>query len=378
FGKIVGFSGRVLPEFQTEDSGKYVNSPETPIFNKSRLLYGFWKSKNPIREKKTVLLVEGQMDFLMLWQDGVKNIVATSGTAVTVDHLKNLRKLADTVVLSFDNDAAGILATERAIDMAGSVDFNVNVLTIKDFKDPAEVVEKSPGKISVLIEESTPAMKYYFKRYLDSGENSKKDVRIMLSKVKRLWSPIDKAQWIRELAHKTGWPAKELEEEMEKIEFTENVYKENVPVASSIPTRNAELTRIENITLRLLNLISLKKELLDMAEGHISFLPKKYALIYGAMRDNSGANLDMESREMVQMISLRSSLDSDTIEDEKIHNEFRSLLKELELEYLKEKKMGMARDISLAQNKSLNDESLLQEFKSLINRMKEIQDGKEN
>src|SRR3989338_4686092 len=107
FGKTVGFTGRVLPQFDDGKSGKYVNSPETPIFNKSKLLYGFFKSKNSIRDLKTAFLVEGQMDFLMSWQAGVKNVVASSGTALTEDHLRTLRRLADQLIVSFDHDDAG-------------------------------------------------------------------------------------------------------------------------------------------------------------------------------------------------------------------------------------------------------------------------------
>lgn len=78
-GKVVGFTGRILPQLDRGDTGKYVNSPETPIFQKSKLLYGFWKSKDAIREAKKAVLVEGQMDFLMSWQSGVKSIVASWG-----------------------------------------------------------------------------------------------------------------------------------------------------------------------------------------------------------------------------------------------------------------------------------------------------------
>ena len=129
FGKVVGFSGRIFPQLETEkmDVGKYVNSPETTIFNKSRILYGFHKTKNHIKEQQSAVLVEGQMDFLMLYQDGIKNAVATSGTALTIDHLRVLRRFADQLVLSFDSDEAGIKAAERSIDLAHSFDFNTKI-----------------------------------------------------------------------------------------------------------------------------------------------------------------------------------------------------------------------------------------------------------
>ena len=135
-GKVVGFTGRILPQLDrlagARITAKYVNSPETPIFQKSKLLYGFWKSKDAIREAKTAVLVEGQMDFLMSWQSGVKNVIASSGTAFTADHLAVLHRLADEIIISFDSDPAGAEAAERAIDLAEASDFSVKVATFKD------------------------------------------------------------------------------------------------------------------------------------------------------------------------------------------------------------------------------------------------------
>jgi len=104
FGKVVGFSGRILPSFDTGEVGKYVNSPETLIFNKSKILYGLDKTKQNIRQSKAAILVEGQMDLLMLYQDGVRNVVATSGTALTGHHLEVLKKLAEKLIIFFDSD----------------------------------------------------------------------------------------------------------------------------------------------------------------------------------------------------------------------------------------------------------------------------------
>jgi len=102
FGKVVGFTGRILPGHESEKTGKYVNSPETPLFNKSKLLFGFDKTKGFIREANTAVLVEGQMDAILAYQDGVKNVVATSGTALTEGHLHLMRRMAENLVLAFD------------------------------------------------------------------------------------------------------------------------------------------------------------------------------------------------------------------------------------------------------------------------------------
>ena len=169
FGKIAGFTGRVLPQFDTGETGKYVNSPETPIFNKSRILYGFWMSKNPIRDARSAFLVEGQMDFLMSWQAGVKNVVASSGTALTADHLRLLKRVADELVFSFDNDEAGWAAGERAIDLAQTEDFQVKVVTLDGVKDPAEAAQKNAAGFKRAVAGAKPAVEFYFARYIPDG-----------------------------------------------------------------------------------------------------------------------------------------------------------------------------------------------------------------
>jgi len=198
FGKVVGFSGRILPEFEKEDVGKYINSPDTPIFNKSKLLYGFWQSKKEIRDQDSALLVEGQMDFLMAWQNGIRNVFATSGTALTSDHLRTLRRITGNLIMAFDSDSAGQMAAERSIDLAGASDFSVKIMSLGKYKDPAEAVVKDPEFLKKAIENAKSGMEYYFERYLTEDalsdiRNKKLAVRTLLSKIKSLWSPIEKS-----------------------------------------------------------------------------------------------------------------------------------------------------------------------------------------
>lgn len=222
-GKVVGFTGRVLPQFESDKFGKYVNSPETPIFNKSKLLYGFWKSKNFIRESGSVFLVEGQMDMLMSWQAGINNSVATSGTALTEDHLRTLNRLTDRIVLNFDSDDAGSAAAERAIDLAEANDFGVKVVALKDFKDPAEAAASNPELLKKYISEAVPAPKFYFEKYLPetnadyrSRENLKA-LRIVLGKLAKIASTVERNSWIKELSKITGLEGNVLFEEMDRV-----------------------------------------------------------------------------------------------------------------------------------------------------------------
>lgn len=232
FGKIVGFTGRILPSADPGNVGKYVNSPETPIFNKSRLLYGLHKAKKDIRDQKYAILVEGQMDVIMSYQDGVRNVVASSGTALTIEQLATLRRLTDSIVLNFDSDEAGLLAAERSIDLANAQDFSVRVLVLKE-KDPADVVKSHPGEFAKLVAQAKSAIDFYSFRYLENPDSIKRNVRIVLAKAKKIYSSIERSQWIKKIVEKTGISENDLLEEMNalpKESQATSLYRQQQPI----------------------------------------------------------------------------------------------------------------------------------------------------
>jgi DNA primase len=224
-GKVVGFTGRILPQLDTGTLGKYINSPETPIFQKSKLIYGFWKSKEGVRAEKSAFLVEGQMDFLMSWQAGIKNVIASSGTALTADHLRSIYRLAQELILSFDNDVAGSDAAERAIDLAEANDFTVKIATFGEgVKDAADAVKADPTSVARVIAAAVPAPEFYFKKYLpadmhdlQSREGLEK-LRIILAKLRHIASPVERDFWMKELARRTGVNEQTLQEEAVKAD----------------------------------------------------------------------------------------------------------------------------------------------------------------
>ncbi len=346
FGKVVGFSGRILPRLELEkpELGKYVNTPETLIFNKSRILYGFHKTKKHILEQKSAVLVEGQMDFLMTYQDGIKNVIATSGTALTFDHLKTLRRLAEQLVLCFDNDEAGFNAVERAIDLANANDFNVKILTLQDFKDPAEVAQKSPGALAGLIKETKPAMEFYFERYLKKKvklelSELKKKIRIVLVKIKNLVSAVERAHWLKELAQRTKIEEKTLAEEMEQLKSGNRLNGELVN-SKFIKIKTEQLTRRELICQRLISLTILDKDFQEKINEHLDYFLEDYSLILKCLKEEVKLE-DERLNNLLNLISLRSSFESSILDQEKIEKEFQELLHQLKIEYLKEKRQGL-------------------------------------
>jgi DNA primase len=144
-GRVVGFSGRVFPpDAPPEAGGKYVNSPQTALYDKSRLLYGFDRAKVAIRREDRAVLVEGQLDLLLSHQAGVTNAVAVSGTALTTHHLEALGRLTRNVVMAFDGDTAGIAATAQKIGLALKTKLEVRIARLPAGQDPADLIVADP------------------------------------------------------------------------------------------------------------------------------------------------------------------------------------------------------------------------------------------
>jgi DNA primase len=144
-GRPVAFGGRILPDSPHENTGKYINSPESDFYKKSSVLYGFDAARDAIRKSETVILVEGYTDCIMAHQHGVANIVAPCGTALTDTHVSQLKRFARKVVLVFDGDKAGQDASERVLVKLLSHEIDLRLLTLPGGADPADFVAEHGG-----------------------------------------------------------------------------------------------------------------------------------------------------------------------------------------------------------------------------------------
>lgn len=165
-GNTVGFTGRVFAGNLDEQGPKYMNSPETAVYHKGSMLFGLDLAKKGIREKNSVIIVEGQMDVIASHKAGVTHIVASSGTALTEIQLALLKRYTNTIVFSFDADAAGFKAAQRGITLArqAGLDVRVAVLPASAGKDPDEAVQKDPQLWRDAVEKTVPIMQYYIDR----------------------------------------------------------------------------------------------------------------------------------------------------------------------------------------------------------------------
>jgi len=165
-GRVIAFGGRIMDE---DDSPKYLNSPETPVFRKSTTLYGINHAQRAIKKERTAVIVEGYTDVIACHQAGVEHVVGTLGTALTKGHATVLRRLCDTVVLLFDGDDAGIKAADRAIEVLLSETIDIRIAALAGFtdaKDPDELLKRDGGAaiFTQVIAESVDLIKWRFDR----------------------------------------------------------------------------------------------------------------------------------------------------------------------------------------------------------------------
>ena len=226
-GQVVGFTGRILPNSTKQDTkevAKYVNTPETAIYNKSKILYGLDKAKLEVKLKNLLILVEGQMDMISSFQAGIKNVVCISGTALTLEHLKLISRYTKNVILSFDIDMAGQKATQRGIDLLLEQNFNVKVVHLPEGKDPDECIKKDPKIWRKALEQTLPIMDYYFSLYfknkdLNKIEDKKEIAHQLLPIINKLADPVEKDLWLNKLAKKLSVKEEALYDAIEKIKL---------------------------------------------------------------------------------------------------------------------------------------------------------------
>lgn len=202
-GRVIGFTARLLAD--DPNAPKYINTPSTPLYDKGRHVFGFHLAKDAIRKSKFVVLAEGNLDVIQSHQAGVRQVVATAGTALTEAHLKALSRLTGDIRLCFDADKAGVAATERAIPIASKVGVNLQIITIPSGKDPDELIKQDVGKWQAVIEQPKYAVDWLIERYQDQldlttavGKRELSDV--VLRTIRQLPDSVEQDHYLGRLA----------------------------------------------------------------------------------------------------------------------------------------------------------------------------------
>lgn len=225
-GRVVGFSGRAFGGDGVEVA-KYLNSPETSVFNKSHVLYGIHFAKEGIRALGSALLVEGQVDLLMAHQAGYRNAVALSGTGFTEDHGKLIKRYTENLLLAFDGDRAGISAAGRAAQVALKLGINVKIATLPSGEDPADLIKRDVALWKKAVKESTHVIDFYITNLKNAGFDERRfklEVsRVVLPYVALVPNAIDRAHFVSKVAEVLHVPVRAVEIELEKVMRTGRV-----------------------------------------------------------------------------------------------------------------------------------------------------------
>jgi len=203
-GKVVGFGGRALKK---DDQPKYLNSPDSPIYSKSEVLYGYNFAKDSIKKEDKVILVEGYFDVMMSHQTSVSNVVATSGTALTIQQVKLIKRFTKNMIFAFDTDEAGKKAAKRGFELAQQQLMNVEVIMGLKVKDPADFIKENPDAFRGLINNVVPFMQFCIDDVVSSDDakslrGKKQILNEMTPFFHMLTSSFEKDYFVRELAQR--------------------------------------------------------------------------------------------------------------------------------------------------------------------------------
>ena len=368
-GQTVGFSGRIFGEEDETSGGKYINTPQTFLYDKSKILYGFDKAKTEIRKKDICILVEGQMDVIMSHQAGFVNTVAVSGTALTIDHLKMIKRLTNNLIFAFDKDEAGFQASKRSIDMALAEGFEIKAAVIPAGKDPADTIKENPKEWENAISGAKNFIEFYLEtfkeKFSDSRELKKEIEKNVLPYVFFINSEIDKAHWVGEISKIIGIGEEPIWEQLKKMKSSgleknihQKIGRDNITIRNVFSD-----TRISLLRRRLRGFLiwqknskdeEFKKEIKDVAE--------KFDFELKVEKGDSETNhLVFESE-----LFYNNSTD--------LKKELKSLSFEYEKEGLKERLELLTTDIRRAENQKNSEETkkLLEEFYNITKQLNQL------
>ena len=388
-GNIVGFTGRIFKgryPLKTikdiEQVGKYVNSPQSIIFDKSKIFYGLFYTKGEIFQKGEAIIVEGQMDFLMTYQAGIKNLVATSGTSLTTYHLGLLKKYCQTLVLAFDMDEAGQKAAEKTIELALNNEFKVKVLTLEKGKDLADYFLEEKDSSS-LFKNILEVMEFYFERAKRLGdrnnlEGKKNIANYFLRQVKKNSSAIERAFWLEKLAKYLNLSLEVLNDEMKRIELQDSFLKKDKDLIS---VNFVPQARLEKIAERILSLVIDKPERKEILKEYLVYFPERFKPILEILekvkKDKdllpvslSQANISEELIQQINLLCLRAEYEKEMLSKFQVDvvKEIKNNLNELKKESLREKMSNLEKEIQEAE-KNKDEEKLnklLKDFNRII------------
>lgn len=386
--QIVGFGGRIFGPRAKEEIAKYVNTPNTLLYDKSRILYGLDRAKMEIRKKNACILVEGYTDCIMAHQVGDNNVVATSGTALTPFHLRILKRYSDGLITAFDMDVAGNTATKRGIDLAQMMDFNIKVITTPGDKDPADLIARSVEEWKKAISRTRSIFDFYFEttfsKFDRKNPDDKKEIsKILLPVIRRIPNKIIQSHWIQKLAKELEVRMEDIEEEIKKLKSEPGEDFEKTQAQPSSPVKSKK----EMVEERLISLIFEKPEFLkEITEEDINLMNEQTAIFISKLKKFFQNDEDFRKKsvdflkeispqelDFINPLILRAEIDKECV-DMDPYEEAKICLEEIRCSGVKDKLGAIAREIKKAEeSKDVQKTSVfIQKFNELTKKLNNI------
>ncbi len=373
-GEVVGFTGRIIVD--DPKAPKYLNTPQTLLFDKSRHIFGLAQAKEAIRKENVAVVVEGNLDVVSSHQAGVKHVVATAGTAMTEQHLKTLSRLAERIKLSFDGDRAGLAATERAIDIAQRVGVEVEVVTLPgDAKDPDELIQQGAELWRSAIDNSQPAVEWVIDQYkaredVTTAEGKRRFTTASLRLVGRLQDPVEREHYMELLAGATGASLSALEQKMASTVAVEAPKRRvNVEKIAATPVSQ----ELEDTVIALaLAYPQARHWLASLTEDMVEQEATKELLLY--LQQNQTTTLDTLPKQLqkyeqyVKIVQLKSDVRYANWEDSEYQAEMAHTVKQVLTKHREIKKQRLIEQLRGAEaaNDDAQSESLRRDINALI------------
>jgi len=372
--QTIGFGGRVFKEKDKAEIAKYVNTPNTLLYDKSRVLYGLDKAKVEIRKKDNCILVEGYTDVIMSHQAGVQNVVATSGTALTPYQLKILKRYSENLILGFDMDVAGDSATKRGIDLAQGQGFNIKVIRLSEGKDAADIISKNPKEWQNSLLKEKSILEFYFEsafsgRDSKTPEGKKEIAKILLPVIKRIPNKIERGYWIQKLAKELGAKEENIEEELKKVKlegYSEVYGLEKEELENLSPKSRRELLE-ERLGTLVIKFPKIGTDAIDFEIIDLIGIPE-IKIVLQEVKNNPNVDFgktSIKATDVFNTLCLRAEIEE--IEEKEILPEIQCCLREIRSIEIKNKLDHISKEIKKAEEEkdSKKIEKLSQEFNQL-------------
>jgi DNA primase len=296
---IVAFSGRILPNSKKPNMAKYINSPETEIYHKSQMLFGLNLAKEAIRQKKFVIIVEGEFDMISPYQSGFKNIVALKGTAFTLEQLQLLRRFTDTLILALDSDFAGNNAARKSIELADSMEFDIKVLNLGDkYKDPDEAIKDDPEFFKSQLKKAIDIWDFIIQSQIKTNDintvKGKKEVlKIVLPFLVKIKNSVVKSDYFKKLANEINSNQESVLEEAEKYKNTNPInFNLNQKTPDPVEESESKTEKLEKLLITLIIGAKNPTKLAQKLKKHLDlFTVSRFKTIVKYLLENEGLKL---------------------------------------------------------------------------------------